>query len=88
MIKRFMVAIDKDKLSPYRDTLYDLGIFQGLLYGLCAIPCETTLWDGENFGSVFVICVDCTYDCIEKFKSIIDQKYPGSYKIKESGERP
>lgn len=44
--------------------------------------------DMGHYIADFVICVDCTYDCIEKFKSIIDQKYPGSYKIKESGERP
>lgn len=56
------------------------------LYGLCAIPCGTTLWDCESFSSMFVICVDCTHDHIEKFKSIIDNKYPGTYKIKECEE--
>lgn len=84
MIKRFMIIIDKNKIP----TLYVAGIFQGLLYGLCAIPCGTTLWDCESFSSMFVICVDCTHDHIEKFKSIIDNKYPGTYKIKECGELP
>ena len=83
-----MVMIDKNKLSKWHDGVYDAGIFQGLLYGLCAIPCETTLWDCEMFVNIFIICVDCTQDHIEKFKSVIDQKYPGTYKIEEIGERP
>lgn len=88
MIKRFMIIIDKNKIPTLYDGAYVAGIFQGLLYGLCAIPCGTTLWDCESFSSMFVICVDCTHDHIEKFKSIIDNKYPGAYKIKESGELP
>lgn len=89
MIKRFMIIIDKNKISTLDDGAYVAGIFQGLLYGLCAIPCGTTLWDYcKSFSSLFVICVDCTHDHIEKFKSVIDNKYPGTYKIEECEELP
>ena len=83
MIKRFMVMIDRNELPKHYDGVYEAGVFQGLLYGLCAIPCETTLWDCEMFPGKFVIFVDCTQEHIEKFKSVVDQMYPGSYQIEE-----
>lgn len=83
MIKRYMVTIDRNELPKTYDGVYEAGIFQGLLYGLCAVPCETTLWDCEMFPGKFVIFVDCTQEHIEKFKSVIDRKYPDTYQIEE-----
>ena len=48
----------------------------------CSIPCETTLWDCEQFSEMYLFYVDCTDECIEKFKFIIDKKHPGLYEIK------
>lgn len=57
--------------------LYVIGIIQGLLYGMCAIPCETTLWDCERFNDFIAFPVDCTDEHCKKFMGIIEQKYPG-----------
>ena len=83
MIKRYMVMIDRNELPKTYDGVYEAGIFQGLLYGLCVVPCETTLWDCEMFPGKFVIFVDCTQEHIEKFKSVIDRRYPDTYQIEE-----
>ena len=80
MIKRFYVILHRGKLN---NDIYVAGIFQGLLYGLCSIPCETTLWDCEQFKNLYLFPVDCKYEHIKKFKSIADLKYPGLYEIKE-----
>ena len=80
MIKHFCIILYREILN---NDIYVAGIFQGLLYGLCSIPCETTLWDCEQFSKMYLFYVDCTDECIEKFKFIIDKKYPGLYEIKQ-----
>lgn len=80
MIKRFHITLYKEMLNMGD---YVAGIIQGLLYGLCSIPCETTLWDCESFDKFYMFYVDCGDEHIEKFKSTIDMMYPGLYEIKE-----
>ena len=62
--------------SGLRD-MYIAGIIQGLIYGLCAIPCNTTLWDCEKFTNVVVFPVDCTEEHCEKVMQIVNAKWPG-----------
>lgn len=57
--------------------LYTIGIIQGLLYGMCSIPCNTTKWDCERFNNFVVFPVDCTSERMEEFLKVVDEMYPG-----------
>ena len=59
-------------------SMYNIGIIQGLLYGACAIPCNTTLWDCEKLpDNTVIFTVDTTEDRCKKCMEIIEQKWPG-----------
>lgn len=55
----------------------------GLLYGMCAIPCNTTMWDCERFNNFVLFPVDCTSGRAEEFLKIVDLKWPGLCHIDE-----
>lgn len=57
--------------------LYHTGIIQGLIYGMCAIPCKSTLWDCERFERFVMFPVDSTDELCEKCMELINLKYPG-----------
>lgn len=65
------------KTDLIHNEMYIIGVIQGLIYGLCAIPCNTTLWDSEKFTNVVIFPVDTTEDHCEKCMNIIKQKWPG-----------
>lgn len=68
------------KRKFFGNDLFDLhvaGIVQGLLYGMCAIPCGTTLWDCELFDDLVLFRVDCTDEKCKAFMERIEQMYPG-----------
>lgn len=57
--------------------VYVIGVIQGLIYGLCAIPENTTLWDCEVIGRMVIFPVDTTKDRCDECLKIINQKWPG-----------
>lgn len=57
--------------------LYTTGVIQGLIYGLCAIPCNTTLWDCERFNEFTWFPVECTEHHCKKCMEVIERGWPG-----------
>lgn len=65
-IKRFYIrALRKkcDGVGPNES--YEVGIIQGLIYGLCVIPNDTIKWDCEIFPKYVLFAVDCTEEQIQ-----------------------
>lgn len=79
-MKSYHIILKREKLI--RD-IYAAGIVQGLIYGLCSIPCETELWDVEQFSDFYSYCVECAEECIDKFNDFMDIAFPGMYEIHE-----
>ena len=79
-MKKFQIILNRECLAM---DVYAAGIVQGVLYGLCSIPCETKLWDCEQFGTFYSYFTECTQDHIDKFKSFMDLAFPGLYEIRE-----
>lgn len=81
--KRFHVFMERNYFPNDSFELYVIGIIQGLLYGMCAIPCNTTMWDCERFNNFVLFPVDCTSGHAEEFLKIVDLKWPGLCHIDE-----
>ena len=77
MVEKYVFIMKTDLLNNRAYEMYIIGIIQGLIYGLCAIPCNTTLWDSEKFASVVMDPVDCTEDHCKKVMEIVNAKWPG-----------
>lgn len=77
MVEKYVFIMKTDLLNNRMYEMYIIGIIQGLIYGLCAIPCNTTLWDSEKFMNVVMYPVDCTEDHCKKVMEIVNAKWPG-----------
>lgn len=77
MVEKYVFIMKTDLLNNRMYEMYTIGIIQGLIYGLCAIPCNTTLWDSEKFMNVVMYPVDCTEDHCKKVMEIVNAKWPG-----------
>ena len=77
MVEKYVFIMKTDLLNNGMYEMYIIGIIQGLIYGLCAIPCNTTLWDSEKFRNVVMYPVDCTEDHCKKVMEIVNAKWPG-----------
>ena len=77
MVEKYVFIMKTDLLNNRAYEMYIIGIIQGLIYGLCAIPCNTTLWDSEKFMNVVMYPVDCTEDHCKKVMEIVNAKWPG-----------
>lgn len=91
MVERYAFIMKTDLFHNGRYEMYMIGMIQGLIYGLCAIPCNTTLWDSEKFTipcnttlwdsekfmGVVIFPVDCTEDHCKKVMEIVNAKWPG-----------
>ena len=42
MVEKYVFIMKTDLLNNRAYEMYIIGIIQGLIYGLCAIPCNTT----------------------------------------------
>ena len=81
--KTFHVYMKRNYFPNESFELYTIGIIQGLLYGMCPIPCNTTMWDCERFNNFVLFPVECTSERCEEFLKIVDLKYPGLCHIDE-----
>ena len=52
------------------------GVILGLLWGLCSIPCNTTLWDCEAFDKEYIFHATCTKECYYKFVETVNNLFP------------
>ena len=73
----YIIRIDRHYFLSDHLEVYKIGVIQGLVFGLCAIPCGTTLWDCERFNDFVLIPVECTDEHIENFMNTIEGMYPG-----------
>ena len=71
---RFLIFMDRGIVN---NEMYVVGLIQGLVYGMCAIPNDTTLWDCEVYASFVMFPVDCTEDHVRELVELINKKYPG-----------
>ena len=76
-IMSFRIFMKRNYFPNESFELYVIGIIQGLLYGMCSIPCNTTMWDCERFNNFVMFPVDCTSERAEEFLKIVDLKWPG-----------
>lgn len=76
-IMSFRIFMKRNYFPNESFELYTIGIIQGLLYGMCSIPCSTTMWDCERFNNFVMFPVDCTSERAEEFLKIVDLKWPG-----------
>lgn len=75
--KRFHVFMKRNHFANIHIETYMIGIVQGLIYGMCSIPCDTTMWDCERFERFVLFTVDCTNERCEEFIKIAESKWPG-----------
>lgn len=76
-MERYLFIINNlDKLLV---GIYDIGVIQGLIYGMCAIPCDTTLWDCEMYTTLNTVIfpVDTTKERCELCMDVLNKKWPG-----------
>ena len=71
--KRFRFYMKRGLIN---NELYYIGIIQGLIYGICSIPCETTMWDCDLYGDIVVFTADCTVEHCEKLMEIVNNICP------------
>ena len=76
----YRVWVNIDRLGA--QTQYNLGIIQGLMYGMCAIPCGTPLIDFDLFEDKALFTVYCGGTEFTKFRSQLDKMWPGAFDIK------
>ena len=76
-MERFRIFMERGFFPNEAFELYTIGIIQGLVYGMCAVPCGTTLWDCERFDKFVMFPVDCTADDCEKLMEVINRMHPG-----------
>ena len=76
-IMSFRVFMKRNYFPNDSFELYTIGIIQGLLYGMCSIPCNTTMWDCERLNNFVVFPVECTSGRAEEFLKVVDSKWPG-----------
>ena len=76
-IEKFYVQIHKENIINESMWLNTIGVIQGLVYGLCAIPDRTMLWDCEVFSKDAIVPVNCTTERFEELKRILEELHPG-----------
>lgn len=54
-----------------------LLMMQGLIYGLCSIPCDTTLFDIELTGNFVIFAAECDEERAKKFMKSVERWHPG-----------
>ena len=74
---RFIIYMKRNWFPSEMFELYSIGIIQGLIYGMCAVPCKTTLWDCERFNDFVMFPVDCTEEHCKETYELIESIYPG-----------
>lgn len=82
-IIRFCTRMKRNTIISSVNERYVIGIIQGLLYGLCTIPCNTVMWDCEVFNNEVLFAVDCTKEQYKKFIEAVELIYPGLCKFQE-----
>lgn len=82
---RYVFIMKTDLIRGGYFEWYAVGVIQGLIYGMCAIPCNTVLYDCEKFTNLVIFPVDTTEEHCEECLKLINQKWPGicHYKKRE-----
>lgn len=75
------------KRGEIGNELHNAGIILGLMYGLCSIPCNTTLYDCEVFNNYIVFICECDSDNFETFKKEVNKIYPDLCEFKTETQR-
>ncbi len=76
MIKKFCVYLDRNGIVSDVYWIHLASVIQGISYGLCSIPNNTTCWDIEYFGDVVILQVECTKENINTFSETIAEMFP------------
>lgn len=85
-MKRYYFLLDRGyfKGIEYLEQIR-IAMMQGLLYGMCSIPCDTEMWDVEITGNFAIFVVDCDEEHFKKFMDSIKRFYPGINKFMRVG---
>ena len=81
-MKRYFIALDRLYFKGCEHLeLFALYKLEGLLYGLCSIPCNTKLYSCEIAGIFAVFIADCDEAHYKTFIDYVEKIYPGINKF-------
>lgn len=73
-IKRYVIIAKRNKIG---NEMYIFGVIQGLLTGICDLNSGTLIWGCELFQDFCIYTADTTQQHFDKFRSIVEEIYPG-----------
>lgn len=77
-MKRYYFLLNREYFKGFEHLeLTNIAMIQGLLYGMCSIPCNTEMWDVEIVGNFAIFVADCDEEHCKKFMDSIERFYPG-----------
>lgn len=83
MVRKFYVTLKRNGIQSDFYWIHMISVLQGISYGLCSIPDNTTCWDIDYYGDAATLMIECTKEHFDTFLESVEGMFPIEYSYKE-----